>query len=47
MAHYCASKFAVLGLTMTLALELAPYHINVNAVCPGDIDTHMLKQEWK
>ena len=47
MAHYCASKFAVLGLTMTLALELAPYHINVNAVCPGDIDTHMLKQEWE
>lgn len=47
MAHYCASKFAVLGLTMTLALELAPYHINVNAVCPGDIDTNMLKQEWE
>ena len=47
MAHYCASKFAVLGLTMTLALELAPYHINVNAVCPGDIDTNMLRQEWE
>jgi len=47
MAHYCASKFAVLGLTMSLALELAPYHINVNAVCPGDIDTNMLKQEWE
>lgn len=47
MAHYCASKFAVLGLTFTLALELSPYNINVNAVCPGDIDTDMLKQEWE
>jgi len=34
---YCASKFAVIGLTQTLALELAPIGINVNAVCPGTI----------
>lgn len=45
--HYCASKFAVLGITKTLALELAKYSINVNAVCPADIDTDMLRFEFK
>ena len=34
---YCASKFAVIGLTQSLAMELAPLRINVNAVCPGTI----------
>lgn len=38
-AHYCASKFAVIGLTQALAKELAPYGINVNAVCPGVVRT--------
>jgi 3-oxoacyl-[acyl-carrier protein] reductase len=38
-AAYCASKFAVLGLTQTMAVELAPYGITVNAVCPGSMDT--------
>lgn len=36
---YTASKFAVLGLTQTLARELAAQRIRVNAVCPGLIDT--------
>lgn len=36
---YCASKFAVIGLTQCLALELAPHHINVNAICPDTVDT--------
>jgi len=36
---YVASKFALIGLTQTLALELAPYRINVNAICPGLVDT--------
>ncbi len=38
-AAYCASKFAVRGFTQSLALELAPYRINVNAVCPALIET--------
>ena len=38
-AAYCASKFAVRGFTQALALELAPHHITVNAICPALIDT--------
>jgi NAD(P)-dependent dehydrogenase (short-subunit alcohol dehydrogenase family) len=36
---YCVSKMAIHGLTRALAIELAPYHINVNAVAPGNIVT--------
>jgi len=45
LSHYCASKFAVIGLTQSLALELAPYRINVNAVCPGYVETDMQSRE--
>ncbi len=38
-AAYCASKFALIGLTQSLAHELAPNRINVNAICPGLVDT--------
>jgi meso-butanediol dehydrogenase/(S,S)-butanediol dehydrogenase/diacetyl reductase len=38
---YCASKFAVVGLTQALAMELAPQGVRVNAVCPGILGTHM------
>ena len=38
-AHYCASKFAVMGLTQSMAKELAVHNINVNAVCPGIVRT--------
>ena len=34
-AAYCASKFAVIGFTQSLAHEVAEHKINVNAVCPG------------
>jgi len=47
LAHYSASKFAVLGLTYTMAIELAPYNITVNAVCPGIVETDMIRREWK
>ncbi len=40
---YCASKSGVIGLTRVLALELAPHHITVNAVCPGSTDTDMFR----
>jgi NAD(P)-dependent dehydrogenase (short-subunit alcohol dehydrogenase family) len=39
-AGYCASKHGVLGLMKTLARELAPYKINVNAINPGGFDTN-------
>ena len=39
---YVMSKFALIGLTQTLALELAPYRINVNTICPGLVDTERL-----
>ena len=38
---YCASKFGVLGLVKTLALELANYKINVNAISPGTVITNL------
>ena len=41
MAAYSASKHGLIGLTRTLALELAPRKITVNAVCPGWVDTEM------
>lgn len=41
--HYSASKGGVLALTRQLAVEWAPHGIRVNAVCPGVIDTPMLR----
>jgi 3-oxoacyl-[acyl-carrier protein] reductase len=41
LAHYSASKGGIAALTKTLALELAPYNIRVNAIAPGAIDTPM------
>ena len=38
---YCASKAAALSLTQSLAHELGPYNINVNALCPGTVVTPM------
>ena len=40
-AHYSASKAGVMCFTKSLALQAAPYHINVNAVCPGPTSTEM------
>jgi NAD(P)-dependent dehydrogenase (short-subunit alcohol dehydrogenase family) len=42
-AVYCASKGGVTNLTRALALELAPQGVRANAVCPGDVDSPMLR----
>ncbi|MCS7055153.1 MAG: glucose 1-dehydrogenase [Thermoflexales bacterium] len=45
LAHYVASKFAVVGLTQAMAGELAAHGILVNAVCPGYVQTSMQARE--
>jgi meso-butanediol dehydrogenase / (S,S)-butanediol dehydrogenase / diacetyl reductase len=45
LSHYCASKFAVVGLTQAAAKEVAGFGIRVNAVCPGLIRTPMQDRE--
>jgi len=44
-SHYCASKFGVIGFTQSLALELGPHNIHVNAVCPGRIQGEMTTED--
>jgi meso-butanediol dehydrogenase/(S,S)-butanediol dehydrogenase/diacetyl reductase len=45
LAHYSASKFAVVGFTQALAREVAREGIRVNCVCPGFVRTSMQKRE--
>ncbi len=49
LVDYCASKFAVVGMTQGMALALAKHGIRVNAVAPGIVDTDMwasIDREW-
>jgi NAD(P)-dependent dehydrogenase (short-subunit alcohol dehydrogenase family) len=44
-AAYCAAKGGVLNLTRAMAIDFGPQNIRVNCVCPGDIDTPLLRDE--
>lgn len=41
MAHYCSTKFGLIGLMRVMAIELAPYGIRANVVSPTNVDTQM------
>ena len=45
IGHYVAAKHGVIGLVKTLAMELAPYNINVNAICPTTVDTGIVNNQ--
>ncbi|MGA7271615.1 MAG: glucose 1-dehydrogenase [Acidimicrobiia bacterium] len=45
LAHYGSSKAGLLGLTRSLAIELAPHNIQVNAILPGWCETDMTREE--
>ena len=50
LAHYCAAKFGVVGLTKALAGELAPHQVTVNCVCPVGVSGTQMGQkvlDWK
>jgi NAD(P)-dependent dehydrogenase (short-subunit alcohol dehydrogenase family) len=44
LAAYCAAKHGVIGLTRALAEELRAAKVSVNAICPGSVDTAMLRE---
>jgi len=46
LADYSAAKHAVIGLMRSMAMELAPHMIRVNALCPNSVDTNMINNEY-
>lgn len=47
LAAYCASKAAVVNLTRAMALDYARENLRVNCVCPGSVDTEMIRAAWR
>ncbi len=47
LAAYCASKAAVVNLTRAMALDHASENLRVNCVCPGSVDTDMIRAAWQ
>ena len=47
LAAYCAAKSAIVGLTRVMAMELGAVNIQVNAVCPGEVDTDLQRWGWQ
>ena len=47
LAAYSASKVGILGLTRVMAVEWGPHGITVNAICPGNIETEMLRDVFE
>lgn len=43
LGHYTAAKHGLVGLMKTLAIELGPHYIRVNAICPTNVDTQMIQ----
>ena len=43
LSTYCASKFGVIGLTESVAKEVTDYNVKIMAICPGGVDTKMIK----
>ena len=41
---YCASKFGLIGFVESFAAEMTSFNVRVNAICPGNVDSPMLKQ---
>jgi len=47
LAHYTASKFGVIGLVQTAAMEWGREGVYVNCICPGEVDTPMLRKSYE
>jgi (+)-trans-carveol dehydrogenase len=49
IGHYNAAKFGLIGLAKTLAIELGPQRVRVNAICPTNVATPMFQNDgtWK
>ncbi|MGQ9681520.1 MAG: SDR family NAD(P)-dependent oxidoreductase [Anaerolineae bacterium] len=46
-AAYCATKGAIISLTRAMALDYAPFGIRVNCICPGTIDTPIIREPMR